>query len=87
MNLKSYPTDLTNAQWEKPITLSAKTFTIRQTSQVGDALNYQRYVLHSQVRVSMANASSSNATVANGLFPFQKVESLRYMAYDSSSTS
>ena len=58
----------------KAITLSAKTFTIRQTSQVGDALNYQRYVLHSQVRVSMANAPSSDATVANGLFPLQKVE-------------
>ena len=55
MTRTNYPTDLTNAQWEKPITLSAKTFTIRQTSQVGDALNYQRYVLHSQVRVSMAN--------------------------------
>ena len=57
----------------------AKTFTIRQTSQVGDALNYQRY---GQVRVSVA--ASSNATVAN-LFPLQKVD--RYMVYDSSSTS
>ena len=46
---------------------------------MGDALNYQRYVLHSQVRVSVANAASSNATVANGLFPLQKVENFRYM--------
>ena len=87
MTRTNYPTDLTDAQWEKTITPICQTFTIRQTAQVGDALNYQRYVLHSQVRVSMANASSSDATVANSLFPFQKVESLRYMAYDSSSTS
>ena len=85
MTRTTYPTDLTDAVG-KTITLFAKTFTIK-TAQVGDALNYQRYVLHSQVRVSMANASSSAATVANSLFPFQKVESLRYMAYDSSSTS
>ena len=41
---------------------------------MGDALNYQRYFLYSQIRVSVANAASSNATVANGLFPLQKVE-------------
>ena len=33
----------------------------------------------------MANAASSNATVANSLFPLQKVENFRYMGYDSSS--
>ena len=60
----------------KTVTLSARTFTTRQTSQVGDALNYQRYILHSQVRVSVANAPSSDATMANGLLPLQKVESL-----------
>ena len=43
---------------------------------MGDALNYQRYFLYSQIRVSVANAASSNATVANGLFPLQKVETL-----------
>ena len=66
MTSTHYPTDLTSVG--KPVTLSARTFITRQTSQVGDALNYQRYVLHSQVRVSMANAPSSDATVANGLF-------------------
>ena len=30
---------------------------------MGDALNYQRYFLYSQIRVSVANAASSNATV------------------------
>ena len=54
---------------------------------MGDALNYQRYFLYSQIRVSVANAASSNATVANGLFPLQKVENFRYMGYDLSSTS
>ena len=34
---------------------------------MGDALNYQRYFLYSQIRVSVANAASSNATVANGV--------------------
>ena len=73
MTRTNYPTDLTMLSG-KTVTLSARTFTTRQTSQVGDALNYQRYVLHSQVRVSVANAPSSDATVANGLFPLQKVE-------------
>ena len=57
MTSTHYPTDLTiQCSVGKPVTLSARTFITRQTSQVGDALNYQRYVLHSQVRVSMANA-------------------------------
>ena len=34
-------------------------------------------------QVSMANASSSAATVANSLFPFQKVESLRFMIHQA----
>ena len=84
---KSYPTDLTDAQWDKTVTLFAKTFACRQTAQVGDALNHQRYFLYSQIRVSVANAASSDATMANGLFPLQKVENFRYMGYDSSSTS
>ena len=60
----------------KPVTLSARTFTTRQTSQVGDALNYQRYVLSPQVRVSVANAPSSDATMANYYFR-------KHMVYDS----
>ena len=54
---------------------------------MGDALNYQRYFLRSQIRVSVANVAASDATVANGLFPLQKVENFRHMGYDSSSTS
>ena len=71
MNLKSYPTDLTDAQWENLLPYLPKP---SRSAQVGDALNYQRYVLSPQVRVSMANAPSSDATMANGLFPLQKVE-------------
>ena len=56
------------------VTLSAKTFAGRQTSQVEDACNYQRYLLYSQIRVSMANAPASDAAMANGLLPFQKME-------------
>ena len=74
MTSTNYPTDLTDVQWENLLPYLPETFTPRQTSQVGDALNYQRYILHSQVRVSVANAPSSDATMANGLLPLQKVE-------------
>ena len=84
MTRTNYPTDLTDAQWEKLLPYLPEPST-RQTAQVGDALNYQRYILSPQVRVSVA--PSSDATMANGLLPLQKVESLRYMVYDSSSTS
>ena len=65
MTPTAYPTDLID------VTLSARTFTTRQTTQVGDVCNPQRYFLHSQVRVSMANAPASEATVANRLFSLQ----------------
>ena len=55
MNRTSYPSDLTDAQWEK---LSSFLPTpLRQTSQVGDAFNHQRYLLCRQVRLPMANAT------------------------------
>ena len=87
MNPTSYPTDLTDAQWEKLLPYLPKPSPLGRPHQVGDALNYQCYFLSRQVRVSVANATSSDATVANGLFPFQKVESRWHMAYDSSSPS
>ena len=45
MNLKSYPTDLTDAQWENLLPYLPKPSPVGRTAQVGDALNYQRYVL------------------------------------------
>ena len=57
MNRKSYPSDLTDAQWEKTVIVSANTSTLRQTSQVGDAFNHQRYLLCCQVRLPVANAT------------------------------
>ena len=85
MNLKSYPTDLTDAQWENLLPYLPK------PSPVGRPLKWEmRSIINAIfyiVRVSVANATSSDATVANGLFPLQKVENFRYMGYDSSSTS
>ena len=37
MNRTSYPSDLTDTQWEKAVIVSANTSPLRQTSQVGDA--------------------------------------------------
>ena len=69
MNLKSYPTDLTDAQWENLLPYLPK------PSPVGRPLKWEMrsiinaIFLYRQVRVSVANAPSSDATVANGLFP------------------
>ena len=70
---KSYPTDLTDAQWEKLLPYLPK------PSPVGRPLKWEMrsiinaifYIVKS---VSVANAASSDATMANGLFPLQKVE-------------
>lgn len=69
------------------VLVSANISTLRQTSKMGDVLNHQCYLLCRQVRVPVANATPRYATVANRLLPFQKVESRRYMALDSSGTS
>ena len=71
MNLKSYPTDLTDAQWEKLLPYLPK------PSPVGRPLKWEmRSIINAMFYIvkSVANATSSDATVANGLFPFQKVE-------------
>ena len=74
MTSTHYPTDLTNAQWENLLPY------LPEPSSLGRPLKWEMrsiinaMFLHSQVRVSMANAPSSDATVANGLFPLQKVE-------------
>ena len=73
----NYPTDLTNAQWEKLLPYLPK------PSPLGRPLKWEmRSIIN-----AMFYIVKSDATVANGLFPLQKVESLRYMVYDSSSTS
>ena len=57
MNRKSYPSDLTDAQWEKLSSFLPTPRPLRQTSQVGDAFNHQRYLLCRQVRLPVANAT------------------------------
>ena len=72
MTSTHYPTDLTNAQWENLLPYLPEPSSLGRPPS-GDALNYQRYV-YIVKSGSMANAPSSDATVANGLFPLQKVE-------------
>ena len=74
MTSTHYPTDLTDAQWENLLPYLPEPSSLGRPLKWEMRCNYQRYVLHSQVRVSMANAPSSDATLANGLFPLQKVE-------------
>ena len=69
MTSTHYPTDLTNAQWENLLPY------LPEPSSLGRPLKWEmrsiikRYVLHSQVRVSMANAPSSDATPGKRSIP------------------
>ena len=79
--------NLTDAQWENLLPYLPK------PSPVGRPLKWEMrsiinaifYIVKSGCQWRML--PSSDATVANGLFPLQKVENFRYMVYDSSSTS
>ena len=85
MTSTKYPTDLTDAQWDKLLPY------LPEPSPIGRPLKWEmRSIINAIfyiVKSGCQYAASSNATVANGLFPLQKVENFRYMGYDSSSTS
>ena len=69
MTPTNYPTDLTDAQWEKLLPY------LPEPSPLGRPLKWEmRSIINAIFRVSVANAPSSDATMANGLLPLQKVE-------------
>ena len=57
MNRKSYPSDLTDAQWEKLSSFLPTPHPLGRPLKWEMRLNHQRHLLCRQVRLPMANAT------------------------------